>query len=179
MAVAPGRRPPPVVDHRGRDADQHRVGLRHHVRVGGEVEAAGLHRGLVGRFLDAGDHEVSTCEPRDALRVGHPDARLHLVTSVCEVLVRALVERVTTIEPANLAFGTRQSLLEVLEVLKGILGRPVKRVHGPVRPGDVPHSQANATRLQRLIPGLVPTEFQANLAATVAWFQADQVSPSR
>lgn len=93
------------------------------------------------------------------------------VSSVCAVLTRAVMERTCAAAPVNLAFGTRRSLLEVLEVLEDILGHPVARAHAAVRPGDVPHSQADTRRLDHLFPGLAPSDFRADLTTTVRWFE--------
>ncbi len=40
--------------------------------------------------------------------------------------------------PVNLAFGTRVSLLEVIDLLEKILGRPLERAHTEHPPGRRP-----------------------------------------
>jgi UDP-glucose 4-epimerase len=42
----------------------------------------------------------------------------------------------------------------------------------PARVGDVPHSQADGTRLRELFPDVVPTDLDDGLAATVAWMRS-------
>jgi UDP-glucose 4-epimerase len=71
----------------------------------------------------------------------------------------------------NLAFGSRVSLLELVDVLEGIVGRPLPRVHGPRRPGDVQDSQADQTALRALFADLVPVSLPDGLRATVDWFR--------
>lgn len=95
------------------------------------------------------------------------------VDSVTAVLADAVARRVVDDEPVNLAFGTRTDLLGVLARLESLLGRPIERVHGPARAGDVAHSSADATRLRALFPDVEPVDLDAGLAATVAWFRAE------
>jgi UDP-glucose 4-epimerase len=48
--------------------------------------------------------------------------------------------------------------------------------HVDPRPGDVRHSQADATRLLALFPDVAPTDLADALRATVAWFRAEVVA---
>lgn len=93
------------------------------------------------------------------------------VGSVCAVIGDALRHRVTSEGPVNLAFGTRQSLLEVVAWLEDQLGTRLEVEHVPPRPGDVRHSQADQTRLRRLVPSVEPVPFATGLAHTVEWFR--------
>ncbi len=72
----------------------------------------------------------------------------------------------------NLAFGSRISLLKLLDHLEYLLGTAIVRCHISARVGDVAHSQADPTRLLALFPGLEPWDLAEGLARTVAWFQA-------
>lgn len=92
------------------------------------------------------------------------------VGTVCSVIADAVVRRVSDPEPVNLAFGSRLTLLEVVSALEGALGRPLERDHQPVRAGDVPHSQADGTRLHALFPEVEPVPFVDGLRATLEWF---------
>ncbi len=93
------------------------------------------------------------------------------VGSVAEVITDALVRRVTSPTPVNLAFGGRSSLLEAIEVLEGVLGTSLARAHQPTRAGDVRDSQADQTRLRSLFPNVEPVSFGDGLRATVEWFR--------
>lgn len=93
------------------------------------------------------------------------------VGTVVDVLVSALERRVTSPAAVNLAFGSRRTLLEVVDALESLLQAPVDVRHVPPRPGDVPHSQASAEHLVRLFPGIAPTDFHAALQRTVHWFR--------
>lgn len=94
------------------------------------------------------------------------------VGSVCRVLADAIVRRVSSLEPMNLAFGSRISLLELITALEAELGHALEREHRPVRAGDVAHSQADTTRFRCLFPDVAPVPFEEGLRATVDWFRA-------
>jgi UDP-glucose 4-epimerase len=107
------------------------------------------------------------------------------VGSVVGAIAETLARRVTSDEPVNLAFGSRRTLLEVIDELGSVLDTDLAREHRAPRPGDVRHSQADGSRLAELLPGVEPRPFREGLEATVAWFQglpdytAVAPSPSR
>lgn len=95
------------------------------------------------------------------------------VDTVTSTIVDAVRRRATSAEPINLAFGTRTTLLQVLDELEAILGHPVARDHVASRAGDIAHSQADNTRLRALFPDVNPVPFVDGLAATVAWVRSE------
>lgn len=94
------------------------------------------------------------------------------VGTVSAVIADAVRRRVTSPGPVNLAFGSRVSLLELVDLLEEVLGHPVAREHTDPRPGDVRDSQADRSRLGALFPGVEPVPLVEGLAATVAWFRS-------
>jgi len=56
------------------------------------------------------------------------------VGTVAEIITCAVQDKVSAAGPVNLAFGTRVSLLELLDVLSQKVGGRIKRVH-IARPG--------------------------------------------
>ena len=117
---------------------------------------------------------VSAALSGDPLPV-HGDGRqtrdFTYVDSVTAILSAALQRPWREPGPVNLAFGGRHSLLELAGALEQILGTPLPRRHGPSRPGDVPHSQADQTKLRGLFPDVEPVGFDEGLRTTVAWFR--------
>jgi UDP-glucose 4-epimerase len=132
--------------------------------------------------LQAPDHAYAAVVPTfiaaalrgDPLPV-HGDGRqtrdFTYVDSVVAVLRDAIHRQVADPEPVNLAFGTRVSLLELIEHLEKVTGRPLMRNHTESRAGDVRDSQADQTRLRRLFPAIEPVELEEGLRATVEWFE--------
>jgi UDP-glucose 4-epimerase len=93
------------------------------------------------------------------------------VDTVAAVLTDALRRRVTDPVAVNLAYGSRWSLLELIAALEEAVGHPLRRLHVEPRAGDVPHSQADQTRLACLFPEIGPTPLPDGLRATVKWFR--------
>jgi UDP-glucose 4-epimerase len=94
------------------------------------------------------------------------------VGSVAEVITEVLTRGLTSPTPVNLAFGTRYSLLELIDLLEKLLERPLERAHTDPRAGDVRDSQADQTALRALVPNLEPVDLETGLRATIAWFQS-------
>jgi UDP-glucose 4-epimerase len=134
--------------------------------------------------LQASDHAYAAVVPafvasalrHDPLPV-HGDGRqtrdFTYVGNVAAVLAEAVVRHVTYPGPVNLAFGTRVSLLDLIELLEQVVGRPLPRIHTESRAGDVRDSQADQTRFRELFPGIEPVSLEEGLQATVAWFLAN------
>ncbi|MFF8993229.1 NAD-dependent epimerase/dehydratase family protein [Streptomyces sp. NPDC014983] len=93
------------------------------------------------------------------------------VGTVCDVLTDALLRRVVDPRPVNLAYGSRTSLLDLVQEIEMAMGRRARREHVPVRVGDVPHSQADGQRLRALFPGVATTALREGIPATVDWFR--------
>jgi UDP-glucose 4-epimerase len=94
------------------------------------------------------------------------------VDTVTAVLADAVVRTVTSPCPVNLAFGTRTTLLELIDALESALGHAVEVDHVERRTGDVDHSQASNERLRALFPDVAPTGLADGLAATIDWFRS-------
>lgn len=92
------------------------------------------------------------------------------VDSVAGVITQAIQKRVTSPGPVNLAFGTRTSLNELIELLSETIGQQLEVEYREPRKGDVPHSQADCSRLRNLFPDLEPVPLEKGLRATVDWF---------
>ncbi len=136
--------------------------------VFGPLQAAGhAYAAVVPAFVDA----ALAGRPIPLHGDGSQTRDFTFVGSVTHVLTDAVRRRVTSPGPVNLAFGSRTSLVELIRLLEEILGRDLPVEHRPPRPGDVPHSQADGSRLAELFPGLAPVAFRDGVEQTVRWFQ--------
>ncbi len=143
--------------------------------VFGPLQPAGhAYAAVIPAFLDA----ALRGEPVTVHGDGTQSRDFTYVDTVTSTIVEALRSKATSPVPINLAFGSRITLLEVLDELESILGHPVERNHVERRAGDVPHSQADNTRLLELLPGLEPTPFVDGLIATVAWMRGEVSGPA-
>ena len=137
--------------------------------VFGPYQPAGhAYAAVVPAFVDA----ALAGRPLTIYGDGRQSRDFTFVDTVTAVLTDAVVRRVMDPEPVNLAFGTRTDLLTLIGLLEEQVGHPLTRDHQPMRAGDVPHSQADSTRLTRLFPNVVPASLEAGLAATVSWMRA-------
>ena len=96
------------------------------------------------------------------------------VDTVVAVICDAISRRVSHLEPVNLAFGQKITLLEVISELERILDRKLSIEFQPIRVGDVAQSQADASTLGRLFPDIAPSDFSDGLRTTAHWFKSTQ-----
>jgi len=94
------------------------------------------------------------------------------VGTLTDVIVDAIVRRVSHDTAVNLAFGTRVTLNEVIERLASIVGTSLAVDNVASRAGDVPHSQADNALLRSLFPGVQPVDLDVGLSATVDWMRS-------
>jgi UDP-glucose 4-epimerase len=96
------------------------------------------------------------------------------VDTVVSVIVDAIQRRVSHLEPLNLAFGQKITLLEVISELEVVLDRNLSVDFQPSRVGDVARSQADSSALRRLFPDIMPSDFADGLRATADWFESTE-----
>jgi UDP-glucose 4-epimerase len=136
--------------------------------VYGPLQAAGhAYAAVIPAFLDAALHGRPVTVHGDGLQTRD----FTFIDSVTELLGRAATQHVTSDTPVNLAFGSRRSLLDVIEEMGDVLGHPVRREHVAARVGDVRDSQADNSRLLGLFPGAKPTDFSVGLRRTADWMR--------
>jgi UDP-glucose 4-epimerase len=158
---------------------QHSYGLRtlafRFFNVFGPRQAPGHAYAAV---IPAFTHAALTGDPLTVHGDGTQSRDFTYVGTVTEVIVDAITRGVTCATPVNLAFGSRTSLLEVIDRLGSITGLgPLPCQYTEVRAGDVPHSQADNTLLRSLFPEVEPVPLNDGLRATVEWMREHLGSP--
>jgi UDP-glucose 4-epimerase len=93
------------------------------------------------------------------------------VGTVTDVIVDAVLRRVTHDTPVNLAFGTRTTLLDVIALVEELVERHLHINHVDARPGDVRHSQASNDLLRSLFPDVHPVALADGLRDTIDWMR--------
>jgi UDP-glucose 4-epimerase len=74
-------------------------------------------------------------------------------------------------EAFNMAYGSRITLLELLEEIGSILGKKIVAEHAAPREGDIRHSQADISKAQEYL-GFEPGHtLREGLEQTVEWFK--------
>lgn len=130
--------------------------------------------------LQSADHAYSAVVPRfvsaalrgEPLTVygdGSQTRDFTYVGTVSRILRDAAVNRITSKQPVNLAFGSRTSLLQLIDLLEQIMGDELRRTFAEPRLGDVRDSQADNGALRVLFPDAEPIPLEDGLRATVDW----------
>ena len=136
--------------------------------VFGPLQPAGhAYAAVIPAFVEA----ALSDRPLPVFGDGRQTRDFTFVGSVTSVLCDAIKRRVASPRAVNLAFGTRTSLLELIDLLEAVLGQKLEREHHSPRPGDVRDSQADQTRLKSLFPDIEPVSLEEGLRATVKWFE--------
>jgi len=94
------------------------------------------------------------------------------VDSVCKAIWIAISQQKSEPHPLNLAFGTRTSLLELINVIEKVTEVTPKITFGPKRIGDIPASQADSSSFKTIFPELQPVSLLNGIEKTVSWFKA-------
>lgn len=130
----------------------------------------------------AADHAYAAVVPKfiDAALKGKP-LEIHgdglqsrdftYVDTVCSTLYDAVMNRVVSNDPVNLAFGTNTKLLELVDLMREAVGTDFSVEHVAPRPGDVRASQADGIRIRELFPSVTPVPLEEGLRETVSWFK--------
>jgi UDP-glucose 4-epimerase len=87
------------------------------------------------------------------------------VGDLAALLVDALASPATAGQVINVGCGRQSSLLELLDVLEDLTRKPIVRQRAPSRLGDIVHSCADTTRLQRLLGRVPVTDLAVGLRA--------------
>ncbi|MEO5919633.1 MAG: NAD-dependent epimerase/dehydratase family protein [Pseudolysinimonas sp.] len=120
---------------------------------------------LIERILDG--------RPLEIHGDGEQSRDFTYVATVCATVHDAVMRRVSSSTPVNLAFGTNTTINQVVGELEAIAGRrfPVEHV-GP-RKGDVRASMADGRLVRELFPAVEPIPLAEGLAATWGWFAGE------
>ena len=136
--------------------------------VYGPLQAAGhAYAAAIPTFIDA----ALSGRPIPLHGDGTQSRDFTFVGTVASVIGRCVLERLTSPQPINLAFGSNITLNEVIAGISAELGHEVEVESLPSRPGDVKHSQADNSALMALLPSASATPFDEGLRATIGWFR--------
>ena len=136
--------------------------------VFGPLQAAGhAYAAVVPAFVDA----ALASRPLTVHGDGKQTRDFTFIDTVTAVITSAVLHRTSSEDPVNLAYGSRTSLLELIDLLGEVLGAPPAVDHVDPRPGDVRDSQADSSRVAALFPDVTPVPLRDGLQRTVDWFR--------
>lgn len=122
---------------------------------------------VIPRFIDAALNRRELVIYGDGLQARD----FTYVENVAEALYLSYANRLTSPVPVNLAFGSSTTLLEIVDILKEELKRPIEVNFQQERLGDVRVSKADPTKLKELLPDLRPINLRSGLKSTINWHQ--------
>lgn len=140
--------------------------------VFGPLQAAGhAYAAVIPAFLDA----AMKGEPLVVHGDGLQSRDFTYVDTVTDAIARSIAGRIGYDGPVNLAFGGSATLIELIELIESIVGRPLERTHVEPRTGDVRRSCASPDRLRSLIADVDVVEFGDGVKRTAGWFSTGPV----
>jgi UDP-N-acetylglucosamine 4-epimerase len=76
-------------------------------------------------------------------------------------------------EVYNCACGDQVTLNQIVEYLQEISGKKLEPIHGPIRPGDVPHSKAGIGKIEKNLSYKPEVLFRTGLEQVYTWYQSN------
>lgn len=96
------------------------------------------------------------------------------VSNVVQANMKALEADIHKSEVFNCACNERTTLLQLVDNIKFHLQSDISALHGPERPGDVRHSQADISKARQLLGYEPEIEFKEGLQYTIEYFSGLQ-----
>lgn len=138
--------------------------------VYGPGQAAGhAYAAVIPKFLEAALAGEALSVHGDGLQ----SRDFTFVETVCAVIHNAVIKKVASTDPVNLAFGTNETLLDLIAKMKTQLGQNLAVEHTDQRVGDVRASQSDGRRVRELFPTVTPVSLDEGLARTISWFRSE------
>lgn len=137
--------------------------------VFGPLQAAGhAYAAVIPAFVDAALRGVPLSVNGD----GTQSRDFTYIDTLTSVIVDAVNREVCSDLPVNLAYGTRTDLMTIISMIDDLIDGGLSVEHGPNRAGDVPHSQADDSRIRELFSDIAPVPLDIGLKATVDWMRS-------
>ena len=74
-------------------------------------------------------------------------------------------------EVYNVAFGGREYLIDIYNILAKALGKDIEPQFGPDRPGDIKHSNADISKAKELLGYDPEWDFEKGIEAAIEWYR--------
>ncbi len=116
---------------------------------------------------------ISKCLAGDEIEIfgnGEQTRDFTYVTTVVQVIVNCISNKVLHPEPVNLAYGNNISLNQVVRLLRDTFPTLKVKYLTP-RNGDVLHSENDPGLLKTLYPDITVDKFENSLQKTIDWFK--------
>ena len=74
-------------------------------------------------------------------------------------------------EVFNIAFGGREFLIDVYNLICKALGKNIKPIFGPFRKGDIRHSNADISKAKKMLGYNPSWNFEKGIEASIEWYR--------
>ena len=71
----------------------------------------------------------------------------------------------------NIAYGGREYLIEIYDILAKMLGKDIKPIYGPDRAGDIKHSNADISKARKLLGYEPEYDFAKGISEAIEWYK--------
>jgi nucleoside-diphosphate-sugar epimerase len=109
-------------------------------------------------------------EPLEVHWDGKQSRDFTYIENVVQANLRAAAAPRVAGEYFNIASGKSISLLQLIRELEKLVGRKLRRQHGPPRTGDVRKTWANISKARRMLQYKPEIDFKEGLRQTWTWF---------
>lgn len=145
------------------------VSLRYFNVFGPRQDPNSLYAAVIPKFIQA----ALGSEPVTIFGDGEQSRDFTYVSNVVEANILVAESDAGAGEVYNLACGDRITLNDMIRVIEEATGKRMEKRHDPPRSGDVPHSQADVSKLRAAF-GFVPSvSFRQGMKKTLEYFSAN------
>jgi len=94
------------------------------------------------------------------------------IDNIVEANLLAARAKQTKGDVVNIACGEVVTVNEIIDTINRLLGKKIRPIYEPVRPGDVKHSLADITVAKKLLGFKPVVLFKEGLAKTIEWYRS-------
>ena len=144
------------------------IGLRYFNVFGRRQDPNGAYAAVIPKFIRMLLHDEQPVIHGD----GRQSRDFTFVENVVEANLKAcLAPDEASGEAFNIAYGGREYLIDIYDVLVKALGKEIPPVFGPERPGDIKHSNADISKARHLLGYDPEYDFARGIAETIDWYR--------
>jgi len=110
-------------------------------------------------------------QPPTVFGDGHQSRDFTYIDNVVEANLLAAQANHTAGEVVNIACGKAITVNEIIEVINDLVGRNIKPIYDPPRPGDVKHSLADIGLAKKTISYKPTVDFREGLKKAIDWYR--------
>lgn len=143
------------------------IGLRYFNVFGRKQDPNGFYAAAIPKFIRLLLNGESPVIYGD----GRQSRDFTYIENVIEANLRACATSTEAVgQVYNIAYGSREYLLDICNILNSLLGIDIDPVFAPERPGDIKHSHADISKAHRLLKYQPQYDFSTGIALAIEWY---------